>query len=233
MLLSLIRSGNFDFFSVIVYILSSLMTIFLVLPLHECAHGFVAYKLGDSTAKRQGRLTLNPLAHIDYLGAALLLLVGFGWAKPVPINARNFKNPKVGMAISALAGPMSNLLAAIIAGLLYNGLLALFANTIGMLEAALGIWKYLFLFLQFFIMINVGLAVFNFLPIPPLDGSKILMAFLPNKVIFKIMQYEQIISIVLMIVILMGGFNGILNLADNFLYSVIMWLTGLPFVWAF
>lgn len=235
MLLSLLRSGfngGLDFFSVIVYILSSLLTIFLVLPLHECAHGFVANKLGDDTAKRQGRLTLNPLAHIDYIGAALLILVGFGWAKPVPINARRFKNPKAGMAISALAGPVSNLLAAIIAGLIYNGLFALLLHTVGVMSLVTGLWKYIFLFLQFFIMINIGLAVFNFIPIPPLDGSKILMAFLPDKLIFKIAQYEQMISIILMIVILMGGLNGILNFLDGWLYDLIMMLTKLPFLWA-
>ena len=119
MLINLIRNGS-GIGSVIMYILSTLLTIFLVLPLHECAHGFVAHKLGDDTAKREGRLTLNPLAHIDYMGSLLMLLVGFGWAKPVPVNPRNFKNPKVGMAITALAGPVSNLLAAVIFGLCYN-----------------------------------------------------------------------------------------------------------------
>ena len=95
MLMSLLKSGNMDIVSVITYIISVLMVIFLVNPLHECAHGFVAYKLGDKTAKYQGRLTLNPIAHIDYMGALLMLLVGFGWAKPVPVDARNFKNPTI------------------------------------------------------------------------------------------------------------------------------------------
>ena len=117
MLISLLRNGG-SFINVIVYILSTLLTIFLVLPLHECAHGFIAHKLGDDTAKREGRLTLNPLVHIDYIGAALMLLVGFGWAKPVPVNSRYFKDPKKGMALTALAGPVSNLLAAIVAGLI-------------------------------------------------------------------------------------------------------------------
>ena len=120
MLLSLIRSGNVNIISIIVYIISSLMVIFLVMPLHEWAHGFVAYKLGDRTAKYQGRLTLNPLAHIDYLGAAMILLIGFGWAKPVPVDPRNFKNPKRDMALTALAGPVSNLLAAVVSGLISN-----------------------------------------------------------------------------------------------------------------
>lgn len=232
MLLSLLRSGNVNFITVIMYILSSLLTIFLVLPLHECAHGFVAHKLGDNTAKRQGRLTLNPIAHIDYLGAALLLLIGFGWAKPVPINARNFKNPKAGMAISALAGPVSNLLAAILAGLLQNGLIVLVYKNIlpeGPQIYGVSIAGYAFLFFQFLIMINIGLAVFNFLPIPPLDGSKIMMAFLPNKAIMWIYEREHIISMVLFVVVMMGGLNGILGAADNIFYKFISWLTWLPY----
>lgn len=230
MLLNLIRNGGGDIWRVIMYILSTLLTIFLVLPLHECAHGFVANKLGDDTAKRQGRLTLNPLAHIDYMGAALLLLVGFGWAKPVPVNARYFKNPKKGMALTALAGPVSNLLAAIAAGLIQSGLLALINNSILPLNQFV---YYVLIFFQYLIVINISLAVFNFIPVPPLDGSKILMAFLPDKAIFWIAQREQIISIGLFVIIMMGGFNGIMNVASDFFYSIISWLTYLPFSWAY
>lgn len=233
MLISLLRSGNLDFFSVIMYILSTLFTIFFVLPLHEYAHGFVAYKLGDSTAKRQGRLTLNPIAHVDYLGAALLLIAGFGWAKPVPINPRNFKNPKTGMALTALAGPVSNLLASIAAGLISN-LIFLIAYKAGGAEAALsGVITYIMLFFQYLIMINIGLAVFNFLPVPPLDGSKILMAFLPDKAVYWILQREQIISIVLMVLVFTGGLNGILTFFTERLYNLISWLTLLPFSFFF
>ncbi len=230
MLISLLRSGNGNIMTVIMYILSTLLTIFLVLPLHECAHGFVASKLGDNTAKREGRLTLNPMKHIDYVGAALLLLIGFGWAKPVPVNPRNFKNPKAGMALSALAGPVSNLLAAIAAGLLRNGLAALCANGILPLNTFMA---YVFVFFQFLISINIGLAVFNFIPIPPLDGSKILMAFLPDKAIYWINQRQQVLSIGLFVVVMLGGLNGILSIADDFFYNIISWLTYLPFSWAF
>ena len=128
MLLTMIRSGNMDIISIIVYIISSLMVIFLVMPLHEWAHGFIANKLGDRTAKLQGRLTLNPLAHIDYLGAAMILLIGFGWAKPVPVDPRYFKKPKRDMALTALAGPVSNLLAAIVSGLIFNIIMTLIIN---------------------------------------------------------------------------------------------------------
>lgn len=235
MLLSMLRSGNANLISVIVYILSTLLTIFLVLPLHECAHGFVAHKLGDDTAKREGRITLNPMKHIDYFGAALMLLIGFGWAKPVPIDPRHFKNPKAGMAVSALAGPVSNLLAAIIAGLLRNGILLMYAKEIipaGPMIAGNYLLAYILLFFEFLVEINIGLAVFNFIPIPPLDGSKILMAFLPDRVIMQIAGIEQYIAIGLFILIMMGGLNGILNVATNTMYHWIDWLTALPFSWA-
>ncbi len=224
MLFSLLKSGNL--ISVLMYILSVLLTIFLVLPLHECAHGLVAYKLGDDTAKRQRRLTLNPLEHIDYLGACLMLIIGFGWAKPVPINPRRFKNPKAGMALTALAGPVSNLLAAIVAGLIQNGILFMIFKGIIPGSTFIG---YVLMFFEFLITVNIGLAVFNFIPIPPLDGSKILMAFLPDKAIIWIEQRMGIISMVLFVVIIFGGLDGILGRANNFFYNCISWLTSLPF----
>lgn len=224
MLISLLRSGNIV--SVIMYILSVLLTIFLVLPLHECAHGLVAYKLGDDTAKRQRRLTLNPLEHIDYLGACLMLIIGFGWAKPVPINPRRFKNPKAGMALTALAGPVSNLLAAVVAGFIQNGLMFMILKGIIPYNDFM---YYVLIFFEFLVSINIGLAVFNFIPIPPLDGSKILMAFLPNRAIIWIEERIQIISIVLFLVVMMGGLDGILGRANNLFYGWISWLTWLPF----
>ena len=210
MLISLLRSGQANLMTVIMYILSILLTVFLVLPLHECAHGFVAHKLGDDTAKRQGRLTLNPLAHIDYMGAALMLLIGFGWAKPVPVDARKFKDPKKGMALTALAGPVSNLLAAVVAGLILNGLEAMVYNGVMPINTVV---TYVYLFFYFLISVNIGLAVFNFIPVPPLDGSKILMAFLPDKALYWIAQREQMISMGLFVVIMMGGFNGVLKIS--------------------
>ena len=113
-------SGSLTMQDAVMEILAVVMIVFLVLPLHEMAHGFVAYKLGDNTAKNMGRLRFNPMAHVDPIGALMILFVGFGWAKPVPVNPRNFKNPKAGMAVTALAGPVSNLLAGFAAALLYN-----------------------------------------------------------------------------------------------------------------
>ncbi len=234
MLLRMLRSGNADLFSVIIYILSTLLTIFLVLPLHECAHGFVAYKLGDDTAKREGRITLNPLKHINYFGAALMLLIGFGWAEPVPVDPRNFKNPKAGMAITAFAGPLSNMLAAIVAGLLSNTVVLLYSKEIMPAGPVIGKYHliiYILLFFEFLIRINVGLAVFNFIPIPPLDGSKILMAVLPDRLIMSIAVFERYISIGLFVLIMMGGLNGILDAATGVMYNFVAWLTWLPFSW--
>ena len=146
MILSMIRSGSVDIISAIVYIISSLMVIFLVMPLHEWAHGFVAYKLGDRTAKLQGRLTLNPLAHVDYIGAAMILLIGFGWAKPVPVDPRYFKKPKRDMALTALAGPVSNLLAAIVSGLIFNIIMTILikANAYYSIEGSFMLYVLLF-----------------------------------------------------------------------------------------
>lgn len=248
MLINMIRSGNVNIFSVIVYIISSLMVIFLVMPLHEWAHGFVAYKLGDNTAKYQGRLTLNPLAHIDYMGAAMILLIGFGWAKPVPVDSRYFKKPKRDMALTALAGPVSNLLAAIVAGLLMNlfvliivqikpeyrtlldhGSVLIFISYLINYGNQFAFMGYVLLFFRYLMVINISLAVFNFIPIPPLDGSKILMAFLPNKWIYMIGQYQAYISMGFFILVMMGAVGNIISPVQEALSYCIGWLTALPF----
>ena len=228
----MIRSGNVNIFSVIIYIISSLMVIFLVMPLHEWAHGFVANKLGDRTAKLQGRLTLNPLAHIDYLGAAMILLIGFGWAKPVPVDPRYFKKPKRDMALTALAGPVSNLLAAIVSGLIFNLIVTILIKANAYYIGTSSIMYYVLLFFQYLMMINVSLAVFNFIPIPPLDGSKIMMAFLPNKAIFWIEKYQMYITVLFMALVLMGGVGNIIYPVQVWLCDGINWLTALPFSWA-
>ncbi len=232
MLLSMLRSGNVNIISVIVYIISSLIVIFLVLPVHEWAHGFTAYRLGDRTAKNMGRLTLNPMAHIDYMGAAMILLVGFGWAKPVPVDARFFKKPKRDMALTALAGPVSNLLAAIVAGLILNLIQTILIRTNSYYVGQSSLMYYVLLFFEFLEIINISLAVFNLIPIPPLDGSKILMAFLPDSLLHRIQPYEMYITMGFMVLLLSGGFGGILSPIQTALYNGINWLTALPFSWA-
>ena len=165
MILSMIRSGSVDIISAIVYIISSLMVIFLVMPLHEWAHGFVAYKLGDRTAKLQGRLTLNPLAHVDYIGAAMILLIGFGWAKPVPVDPRYFKKPKRDMALTALAGPVSNLLAAIVSGLIFNIIMTILIKTNAYYSIEGSAMLYVLSFFYYLMMIKVSKQITMIIPV--------------------------------------------------------------------
>ena len=211
------------FIRVFVYILSMLSVIFLTLPVHEFAHGLTAFKLGDPTPRYQGRLTVNPFAHIDYLGAACILLLGFGWAKPVQINARNFKNPKAGMAITALAGPVANLIMALICLLFDNLFFFLW------LRYSVPALYYALLFFYFIAQINVYLAVFNLIPIPPLDGSRLLAAFLPTKQYFALMRYERYIFFGLLALIWFGVLDAPLNFLAGNLLSGLNTLAGLPF----
>lgn len=207
---------------VIIYILSSLAVIMLTLPVHEWAHAFTATKLGDPTPRFQGRLSLNPFAHIDWLGAACILLFGWGWAKPVGINARYFKNPKSGMAITALAGPLSNIVVATVSMFL----LYLVAFLFGLDNAVV---FYAYMFFYYIAQINVSLAVFNLIPIPPLDGSRLLSAFLPDKYYYKLMQYERYLFIAVLVLIWIGVLDIPIAFLSGKLMSGISFITGLPF----
>ena len=187
------------------------------------AHGFAAYKMGDPTAKNFGRLTLNPLKHLDPIGALCMLLAGFGWAKPVPINARNFKNPRIGMAISGAAGPISNLLLALISALLLK--LVFEISFFAFLPQI--VISILFTFLLLSVQLNISLAVFNLLPIPPLDGSRILYVFLPTKLYFGIMKYERIIYLILMGALMLGLLSGVMNFITIWIMRGIFFIVGL------
>lgn len=219
-------SGSIGFIELGVILFSMAFVIFCAAPLHEFAHALAADKMGDDTPRLRGRLTINPMAHIDPMGALMIFLCGFGYAKPVPVRIRKFKNAKLGMAVVAFAGPLCNLLQAFIA--LFIGHLISFVP-IGN-PTVLG---YLILFFSFAATINVGLAVFNLLPIPPLDGSRVASLIIPDKYYFKIMQYERYITIVVFILLFTGILSEPLSLLSDLVFSGLNFVAALPFVLIF
>ena len=223
MIFDLIRNGLS--LELIINLCVRVFIIFCVLPIHEFAHGFVAYKLGDNTARLKGRLTMNPLAHVDPFGALMVILVGFGYAKPVPVNIGNFKRGKRKqyMALTAFAGPVSNLIMATVFTFIYC---LIFYKFLGMNENM----YYVALFCSIAAQINISLAVFNLLPIPPLDGSRILNAFLPDRIYFKIMQYERIIVLVIFALLFMNILDGPIAFISGIIESLIIKLCEIPFV---
>ncbi len=179
-------------------LIMSLLSVLLVLPLHELAHGYIAYKLGDPTAKSLGRLTLNPIKHLDPIGALSLIFFRVGWARPVPINPRYFKKPRRDMALVALAGPLSNLILAFLLVPAWLGLRNLFIATYVSGAFLSRFLSVIIDFIGILHIINLSLAIFNLIPIPPLDGSRILSALLPPKANMWIYRNERKIYIFLL-----------------------------------
>lgn len=195
-----------------------LVSVFLCLTVHETCHGLAAYALGDPTAKAQHRLSLNPLHHIDWFGLAMMLVAGFGWAKPVPVNPNYFKKPKQGMALTALAGPVSNFLLAL---LLLLGAKVMYTHAV-----YTAVNQAIFDFLLSTAILSVGLGLFNLMPIPPLDGSKVLFSLLPDHVYNRILRYECYGMILLWAIVLLDIGDTYLTQAISYVFDLFCRVVG-------
>lgn len=198
---------------------------------HEIAHGYVAYRLGDPTARNFGRLSFNPLKHLDPIGTLCMIFFKFGWAKPVPINSRYFKKPRRDIALTALAGPVANFILGFIGVVVFvlsNLLFPIGAADANFVFKLKTVW---FIFLEVWIYLNVYLGVFNMIPIPPLDGSRIFLTFLPPKYYFGIMKYERYIMIGLMVALYLGVLGGVISfigdLIIELMFAPLVLLAGL------
>ena len=206
---------NTRLFEILVHVIV-LLTAF---PVHECAHAWVAEKLGDLTARNAGRITLNPFKHLDLFGTLCMIFVGFGWANPVPVNPNNFKNPKNGMALTAIAGPVSNLIMSFIAMIIYRVLFFVGLANGSYPTVAMNVFALV-------VTLNLSLAIFNLLPIPPLDGSRIFNLFMSEKTYFKVMKYEKYVFVGLAVLLYSGLLDKPLSWLQDIGLDVMLFLTG-------
>ncbi len=205
-------------------IIISIIAFLISISCHEFAHGYVAYLLGDPTAKNAGRLTLNPIKHFDLISIIFFLVFRFGWAKGVPINPNYFKEKKTGMVFTALAGPFTNILLAFIASVA----LSFFPERTSATGAAYYILVFSHYFFQYMLSVNTMLAIFNLIPIPPLDGSKVFFSVLPDRVYYKILSYDRFMLPILLILvytgildkIIMTGANNLAEILGNFAHVI-------------
>lgn len=211
--------------NIIYELIYTIPAVLIAISMHEFAHGYVSYRLGDPTPKQKGRLSLNPFAHLDLVGTLCLLFFHFGWAKPVLVNPYYYKERKKGMVMVALAGPAMNFSIAFLSTFFMG---VIFKITGGYAGTFI---QYLYTFLNYVSLINIGLGVFNLIPIPPLDGSKVLGAILPEDKYFKYMQYEKYGAIILMALLYLGVLDiplGILrNGMENVISSIVSLILGL------
>lgn len=221
MLLSAIGSGNI--IVILMSVLASLFLVFCVIPMHEYAHAWMAYKMGDKSIKLRGRLTMNPLAHIDPIGAIMIALIGFGWGRPTPVDERNFKDPRKGIALTALAGPVANLLL----GFVLLFIATAFYSLSGIVDTILGVAIYNFLYIS--AQITIYLAVLNLLPIPGFDGFSVLSVFLTDKQYYTVMANQQIVFIVVIVLLFSGLLSKPLSLIANLIIQLFITISALPF----
>ena len=218
----------------LINLLLSIPSILLALSVHECAHAWMAYKLGDPTAKNRGRMTVNPLKHLDPLGVLCMIVAGFGWAHPVPVDSRNLRKPKRDMVLISLAGPVSNIILAFLGVLLLRILIAVCApllSTAAPYSFGVTAFSMLISFLMLFCSLNAGLAIFNLLPIPPLDGSHLLALILPTRIYFKYVRYERYISFALVLLLVFDVLDTPLFFLRSYLLMGLEWIVGLiPFL---
>ncbi len=213
---------NLDY-SVLINFAMRVIPALLCITLHELSHGWAAYRLGDNTAKRAGRLTLNPIRHIDPMGLLMMIVFRFGWAKPVPVNMMNFKNPKRGMAVTAMAGPLSNVLICAVFLFLYGLLYYPLYVAGGLGDFGSGVLEMVYLTAY----ISLAMGIFNLFPIPPLDGSKMLYSVLSDSAYYKLMRYERYGMIALWLLVWTGVLGSPLSAAVEWsfdkLFNVAQW----------